>query len=198
MGVRRAICWSVLDLGSHFARSPQLGRSRMTRHRARSFQLESLEGKQLLSTLHPAHHASSKPAPLVLNGTLKEIEGQNVSGYSGELKSLGQVVANVDPPTGKSSATNIVVTGANGSVTLNWDTSLSLLEVGRNSEISAFPYTIVSGTGAYTGAKGSGVLEEPGQGYCMLCLNSSPTLTTTFRLHTNRSTYRTLLMKFGL
>ena len=81
----------------------------MTRHRARSFQLESLEGKQLLSTLHPAHHARSKPAPLVLNGTLKELEGQNVSGYSGELKSLGQVVANVDPQTGNPSATKIVV-----------------------------------------------------------------------------------------
>ena len=103
-GARRAICWSLVHLGSHFARSPQLGRSRMTRHRARSFQLESLEGKQLLSTLHPAHHARSKPAPLVLNGTLKELEGQNVSGYSGELKSLGQVVANVNPQTDSRSA----------------------------------------------------------------------------------------------
>jgi hypothetical protein len=45
----------------------------------------------------------------VLNGTLKELEGQNVSGYSGELKSLGQVVANVDPLTGNPSATKGIV-----------------------------------------------------------------------------------------
>ena len=158
----------------------------MTRRRARSFQLESLEGKQLLSTLHPAHHARSKPAPLVLNGTLKELEGQDVSGYSGELKSLGEVVANVDPQTGKSSATEIVITGAKGSVTLSWDANLMSDGVGRNSQILEFPYTVVSGTGAYTGAKGSGVLEESDPSYRPISFNS-PGLMTTFSLHTTRS-----------
>jgi hypothetical protein len=186
MGVRRAICWSVLDLGSHFARSPQLGRSRMTRHRARSFQLESLEGKQLLSTLHPAHHARSKPAPLVLNGTLKELEGQNVTGYSGELKSLGQVVANVNPQTNTPIAPTIVVTGAKGSVTLTYNIVFESEQVGRNSELIALPYTVVSGTGAYTGAKGSGLLEETDPSYHVFSF-SFPSLMTTFSLHTIRS-----------
>ena len=187
LGARRAICWSLLHLGSHFARSPQLGRSRMTRHRARSFQLESLESKQLLSTLHPAHHARSRPAPLVLNGTLKELEGQNVSGYSGELKSLGPVVANVDSQTGNPSATKIVVTGANGSITLSYNANFMSDQVGRNTQILAFPYTVVSGTGAYTGAKGSGLLEESDPSYHMLFSFSSPSLMTTFSLHTIRS-----------
>lgn len=186
LGARCAICWSLLHLGSHFARSPQLGRSRMTRHRARSFQLESLEGKQLLSTLHPAHHARSKPAPLVLNGTLKELEGQNVSSYSGELKSLGQAVANVNPQTGNPSATRIVVIGAEGSVTLSYNANLISEQVGRNSEILAFPYTVVSGTGAYTGAKGSGLLEETGPRTNVFSF-ISPNLMTTFSLHTIRS-----------
>ncbi len=161
----------------------------MTRHRARSFQLESLEGKQLLSTLHPAHHARSKPAPLVLNGTLKELEGQNVSGYSGELKSLGQVVANVNPQTDSRSAPTIVVTGAKGSVTLSYNANFINEQVGRNSELIALPYTVVSGTGAYTGAKGSGLLEETGPRTPFFSFDSpnSAILMTTFSLHTIRS-----------
>ena len=49
----------------------------MTRHRARTLQLESLEGKLLLSTLHHAHDATSKAPPLVLDGTVKAIEYQS-------------------------------------------------------------------------------------------------------------------------
>ena len=131
-------------------------------------------------------HARSKPAPLVLNGTLKELEGQNVSGYSGKLKSLGQVVANVDTQTGNASETKIVVTGAKGSVTLSYNSNLISDQVGRNSEILAFPYTVVSGTGAYMGAKGSGLLEETDQSYHVFSF-ISPSLMTTFSLHTIRS-----------
>ncbi len=58
--------------------------------------------------------------------------------------------------------------------------------IGRNSEILAFPYTVVSGTGAYTGAKGSGLLEETGQSTDLFSF-ISPNLMTTFSLHTIRS-----------
>ena len=162
----------------------------MTRHRARSFQLESLEGKQLLSTLHPAHHARSKPAPLVLNGTLKELEGQNVSGYSGELKSLGQVVANVYPQTNSPIVRHNCRHRANGSVTLSYNIAFESEQVGRNSELIALPYTVVSGTGAYTGAKGSGVLEETGPRTPFFSFDDSSnfeSLMATLSLHTIRS-----------
>jgi hypothetical protein len=125
----------------------------------------------------------------VLNGTLKELEGQNVSGYSGELKSLGQVVANVYPETNSPIAPTIVVTGAKGSVTLSYNANFTSEEVGQNSELLAFPYTVVSGTGAYTGAKGSGLLEETGPRTPFFSFPSpkSATLMTTFSLHTVRS-----------
>jgi hypothetical protein len=125
----------------------------------------------------------------VLNGTLNELEGQDVSGYSGELKSLGQVVASVDPQTGNPSATIIVVTGAKGSVTLSYNANLISEQVGRNSELLAFPFTVVSGTGAYTGAKGSGLLEVTGPRTPFFSFGPPKFATsmTTFSLHTIRS-----------
>jgi len=96
------------------------------------------------------------------------------------------VVATVDPHPVNPSATKIVVTGAKGSVTLSYNANFVSEEVGRNSEISAFPYTVVSGTGAYTGAKGSGMLEETGPRTPFFSFPSpkSATLMTTFSLHT--------------
>ncbi len=161
----------------------------MTRHRARSFQLESLEGKQLLSTLHPAHNATSKPPHLVLNGTLKAFENQSgVSGYSGEIKSLGNVHANtigninfVDGP--QPTATDFVVTGAKGSVTLSYGPNLVSEKVTPTVETTRYRYTVVSGTGAYTGASGTGTFTGTAPDGWVVPPNASVTIS----LHTTRS-----------
>jgi len=169
---------------------PQIGRSRMTRHRARSFQLESLEGKQLLSTLHPAHHATSKPAPLVLDGTLKAFESQSggLSVFSGEIKSLGRAQAEtigdanfVDGP--QPNATEFVVTGAKGSVTLSYGPNMVSEKVTPTVEITRYQYTVVSGTGAYTGASGTGIFTGTAPDGWTLPPNASVTIS----LHTTRS-----------
>ena len=165
---------------------PQIGRSTLTHHRARCFQLESLEGKQLLSTLHPAHDGTSKPAPLVLDGTLKAPENQ--SGFSGVIKSLGRSTAEtignfdfVDGP--QPTATEFVVTGAKGSVTLSYGPHFVSEKVTPTVEITRYQYTVVSGTGAYTGASGKGAFTGTASDGWVIPPNASVTIS----LHTTRS-----------
>jgi hypothetical protein len=160
----------------------------MTRNRARSFQLESLEGKQLLSMLHPAHHATSKPAPLVLDGTLRVSESQSDGPFSGEIKSLGHVQAStvgglsfLDGP--QPTATEFVVEGAKGSVTLSYGPKFLSEKVTPTVEITRYHYTVVSGTGAYTGASGTGIFTGTGPDGFVVPPNASVTIS----LHTTRS-----------
>jgi hypothetical protein len=175
----------------------------MTRHRARSFQLESLEGKQLLSTLHPAHHATPKPAALVLDGTLSGLRGQTVhttdstnsnfqsqEPVSGKIKSLGRVQANVNVSTNfsRDSATpithnEIVLQGAKGSVTLSYGPDILSEQVKPHAVIGVYHYTVVSGTGAYSGASGTGTVTwtDPNAGW------DFPTDKLTYRLYSTRS-----------
>jgi hypothetical protein len=160
----------------------------MTRHRARSFRLESLEGKQLLSTLHPAHHAAAKPAALVLDGTLRAFESQSDSPFSGEIKSLGRVqgytVGNFDFTDGpQATATEFVVTGAKGSVTLSYGPDFLSEKVTPQVEITRYHYTVVSGTGVYTGASGTGIFTGTApDGFV-----TPPHASVTINLHTTRS-----------
>lgn len=161
----------------------------MTRHRARSFRLESLEGKQLLSTLHPAHVATSKPSPVVLDGTLKAPDnGSGVSGlFSGDIKSLGRVDADtignanfVEGP--QRTATEFVVT-VKGSVTLSYGPKFVSEKVTPTVEITRYRYKVVSGTGAYTGASGTGTFT----GSAPDGWTTPPNASVTISLHTTRS-----------
>jgi hypothetical protein len=160
----------------------------MTRNRARSFQLESLEGKQLLSMLHPAHHATSNPAPLVLDGTLRAPESALYGTFSGDIKSLGHVHAStigsfgfLDGP--QATATEFVVEGAKGSVTLSYGPKFVSEKVTPTVEITRYHYTVVSGTGAYTGASGTGTFTGTGPDGFVVPPNASATIS----LHTTRS-----------
>ena len=75
------------------------------------FEVESLEGKQLLSTMHVTHHTAPKPPPLVLDGDLKDSSGnvvyssdmsQSEEQFSGRVKSMGVVngtILNYNPYT---------------------------------------------------------------------------------------------------
>ena len=143
----------------------------MARPRARKFEVESLEGKHLLSTMHVANHLlptmhvanhPKTPAPLVLTGSLKELD---VDKFSGRLASMGEVHATLfdvylfdsDPHTdGK-----IVLANSKGSVTLGLDQShiISLSNTLAKS-VARVPFHVQSGTGAYAGASGTGVFTE--------------------------------------
>jgi hypothetical protein len=162
----------------------------MARHRARSFQLETLEGKQLLSALHAAHPAASRPAPLVLDGTLKALGYPGtLSVFTGEIKSLGRTQAStigdftfVDGP--RSTATEFVVSGAKGSVTLSYGPKMVSEKVTPTVETTKYHFTVVSGTGAYTGASGTGTFTGAAPDGWVVPANAPVTI----RLHTIRST----------
>jgi hypothetical protein len=145
----------------------------MARPRARMPEVESLEGKQLLSTMHVTHPAARKPAPLVLDGDLKDPvdnvaynsdSSHSEEQFSGKVKSMGAVqgtIVNYQPYTPPLNDPKIVLTNSRGSVTLVF---------GENSRISQsdivtkvvtrFRFTVQSGTGAYAGASGAGVFTE--------------------------------------
>jgi hypothetical protein len=145
----------------------------MARPRARTFEVESLEGKQLLSTMHVTHHTAPKPAPLVLDGDLKDPSGniiynsdmsQSEEQFSGHVKSMGAVtgtIFNYDPYTTPLSDPHIVLTNSRGSVTLGFGQSdvLSQSDTGTKT-VSRIRFTVQSGTGAYAGASGAGVFTE--------------------------------------
>jgi hypothetical protein len=152
----------------------------MARRRARMFEVESLEGKQLLSTVHLTHHTAPTPARLVLNGDLKDPTGklvynrdmsQSEEQLSGHVKSMGVVtgaIFNYEPYTPPLNDPNIVLTNAKGSVTLGFGETdlLSQSDTGTKT-VSRLRFTVQSGTGAYAGASGAGVftLTQVGNGW---------------------------------
>ena len=111
-----------------------------------------------------------------------------MSGFSGKIKWLGSVQADntdnfnfVDGP--QSTATEFVVTGAKGSVTLSYGPKFLSEKVTPTVEITRYHYTVVSGTGAYTGSSGTGIFTGTAPDGWTLPPNASVTI----RLHTTRS-----------
>jgi hypothetical protein len=152
----------------------------MARPHARMFEVESLEGKQLLSTMHVAHHTARQPPALVLNGDLKDPTGkvvynsdmsQSTENLSGRVKSMGVVtgsVLNYDPYTPKLNDPTIVLTNSKGSVTLGIDQNDTISQTDTGTKtVTKLHYSVESGTGAYAGASGAGVftLTQVGDGW---------------------------------
>ena len=145
----------------------------MARHHARMFEVESLEGKQLLSTMHVTHHPSPQRHAIVFDGDLKDPTGnivynndlsQSTEKFSGRIKGMGPVngsVLNFDPYTTPLHDPKIVLTNSKGSVTLriNQHDIISQTDTGTQT-VTKFHYAVKSGTGAYSGASGAGVFTE--------------------------------------
>ena len=145
----------------------------MARHNARMFEVESLEAKQLLSTMHITHHTAPKPHALVFDGDLKDPTGnivynndlsQSTEKFSGRVNGMGVVtgsVLNFDPYTSPLKHPKIVLTNSKGSVTLRIDQNhiISQTDTGTQT-VTTLHYTVKSGTGAYAGASGAGVFTE--------------------------------------
>ena len=147
----------------------------MARSRARRLEVESLEGKQLLSAMHVTQHAGARHPALVLNGFLKDpvadivLNGdasQTKEKFTGSVKGMGAVrgeLTIVTPPFSSDpvTAVTLVLTDSKGSVTLGY---------GQNSVISTtdlgtkyyrtYRFTVQSGTGAYSGVSGAGTFME--------------------------------------
>jgi hypothetical protein len=145
----------------------------MGRPHTRMYEVESLEGKQLLSTMHVTHHTAPQPPALVLDGDLKDPTGdivytsdmsQSTEKFSGRVKGMGVVtgsIVNFDPYTTPLNDPAIVLTNSKGSVTLGIDQNdiISQTDTGTKT-VSKLHYTVESGTGAYAGASGAGVFTE--------------------------------------
>jgi hypothetical protein len=124
----------------------------------------------------------------VLDGTLRVPESQSDAPFSGEIKSMGHVHAYtvvglsfLDGP--QPTATEFVVEGAKGSVTLSYGPKFLSEKVTPTVEITRYHYTVVSGTGAYTGASGTGIFTGTGPDGFVVPPNASVTIS----LHTTRS-----------
>ena len=152
----------------------------MARPRARMFEVESLEGRQLLATMHVTHHTARQSPALILDGDLKDPTGhivynsgmsQSTENLSGRVKGMGMVtgsVLNFDPYTTPLKKPKIVLTNSKGSVTLGIDQNdiISQTDTGTKT-VTKLHYTVESGTGAYARASGAGVftLTQVGDGW---------------------------------
>jgi hypothetical protein len=148
-------------------------RPSMPRRHARMFEVESLEGKQLLSTMHVTHQRVPHPPALVLDGDVKNPTGnivytsgmsQSTENFSGRVKGMGVVTGsllNFDPYTPPLNGPKIVLANSKGSVTLGIDQNdmISQTDTGTRT-VTKLHYTVESGTGAYAGASGAGVFTE--------------------------------------
>ncbi len=151
----------------------------MSRNRRNTPQLESLEGKMLLAAAaHPALAAREAAAaaaaaaahgPFTLNGSLQvptlsvvtfTQNGQNMGSFkvSGAAGTMGRVtgtfVALLDSTNQYMSQGAMVVNGRHGTVTLSMTSD--------PKDPTSYDFTIASGTGAYTGATGSGKMATSG------------------------------------
>ena len=152
----------------------------MARSRSRKLDVESLEGKQLLSAMHIAHPATPKPLALVLDGTLKDRatnaifvngSGHEVEQFKGRVQGMGSVHGTLtldfipgtayQGPYGLTDQLNdatVVLTNPKGSVTLSYGRNavISVDDLGAQF-ISQLRFTVQSGTGADARASGAGV-----------------------------------------
>jgi hypothetical protein len=160
------------------------------------FEVESFEGKQLLSTMHVTHHARPKAPPPVLDGgDLKDpvqhlVYSNDVSHseeqFSGRVKSMGAVHGNLIlddiPNTNQLNYAKIVLTNSKGSVTLGYGENAVISQSDLVTKfITRYRFTVQSGTGAYAGASGAGVYTETAVG------NGWGPNTVDLKLHTTRS-----------
>jgi len=151
----------------------------MSQRRRQAPQLETLEGKMLLSTAHPAaaklaaaRLAAATPAPVpqfTLAGTLQvptnsivtfTQNGENMGSFKvrGKLGTMGQVtgtfVAILDGTSQYMSAGGLVLTGRHGTVTLAMSSD--------PKDTTSYDFNIFAGTGAYATASGSGKMSTSG------------------------------------
>jgi hypothetical protein len=166
------------------------------------FEVESLEGKQLLSTMHVTHHTAPKPPHLVLDGDLNDPVdhvvyssdfSHSAEQFSGRVKGMGAVQGNmIDyvPYTTLTSQPNdarIVLTNSKGSVTLGFGENDRLSQSDNGVQtVTRFRFTVQSGTGAYAGASGAGVFTETVDGGTARTVGWV-TPTVDLKLHTTRS-----------
>jgi hypothetical protein len=142
----------------------------MARDRRQSPRLESLEGRQLLSAMHYDHIVARAAAPVVLDGKLQG----NLSSYteaagpprtmseafSGRVRSMGRVngvVADQVDSSGNLIGGSITLTNRRGAVVLGFGpgSTVSTQQAGTLYS-QVVRYSVVSGTGAYAGAGGTG------------------------------------------
>ena len=137
--------------------------------------LESLEGKQLLSTLHGHAKTAHHPAHVLttrsfsLDGNLRapiasiqtyHTADQHFGVYSatGRLKSMGQVqasfVATLDPTETVMSTGRMTLSNRRGSVALELSTD--------QTDPTIYVYKVTTGTGAFSTATGSGTISTGG------------------------------------
>ena len=154
----------------------------MARPPARMFEVESLEGKQLLSTMHLAHHTAPQPPALVLDGDLKDPTGmiannsdmsRSTEKFSGHVRGMGVVTGSIlnyvpgtttdNPLPGAAphGPPEIVLANPKGSVTLSIDRNDTISQTDTSKElVTKLHYTVESGTGAYAGAAGTGIFTD--------------------------------------
>jgi hypothetical protein len=167
----------------------------MARPRARIIGVESLEGKQLLSTMHVTHHAAWQPPILVLDGDLKDpvqhvVYSNDVSHsaeqFSGRVKSMGAVQGTLTldyvPETNQLNYPKIVLTNSKGSVTLGYGENAVISQSDLVTKfITRYRFTVQSGPGAHAAASGTGVYTETAVG------NGWGPNSVDLKLHTTRS-----------
>ena len=141
----------------------------MSRHRRRSPQIESLEGKLLLSTVHPMGRPQA--TALVLDGNLSSsVKAVKATGtttltiseaFTGTSRSLGRVKGTltevVDGTTGALLSAGFLLKNAKGSVHLAFGSNdLVAHSSDATTRRETLTYSVDSGTGAYATAAGSG------------------------------------------
>jgi hypothetical protein len=137
-------------------------------------EVESLEGKQLLSTMHITHHTAAEPLTLVLDGDLKEPVQQVVLSnginhseekLSGSVQGMGAVhgtsILDYIASTNQLNYAKIVLTNSEGSVTLGYgENAIASQSDLVTKVITRYRFTVQLGTGAYAGASGAGFYTE--------------------------------------
>lgn len=156
----------------------------MARQRRRSFEIETLEGKLLLSTAHaavPAAVQAPAPSPPTLHGKPLALHGVmaasafkvspivsnaepvqiSLAGTAGALGAVtGTLTEEVDEQVEEVTRGTLVLQNARGTLTLDFvrpDVMENLTE--PYNEGFVVSYKIAAGTGAYAGATGSGTLD---------------------------------------
>jgi hypothetical protein len=163
----------------------------MARDRRTAPRLESLEGKQLLTTMAQVHFDHIVQTAPVLNGTFQgalstfldtpgppETRSEIFYGRSRAMGAVRIVVSDQMDATGHLLGGQVVLSNPRGSIHLGFGANdlVSTQSVGSLST-QVLKYTVAAGTGAYAWASGSGtftVLQKAGKS-ATLVIDSSGT-----------------------